>query len=250
MKPILSLTRLYLLGSLRRQTHLATLFLGVILFMLPAYINAFSLGMDTFQVVTKDFGLILIGYFAVGMAILLGSTSVPQDRESRAIYPILARPLSRLAFLTSHLLALVALIAGSLLFLGICLGVSTALMVRLFDDTLFVALYGSFLQAVLIGGVCLACSVRLSPSAAGSVGAVLFFLAQLSSDFLRLWLPQRMVGLLKAAMPDLSLLTFKEAVVHGASVSPSYLLYATLYALGWMIFTLYLANVVFEEVDL
>lgn len=250
MRSLLSLTRLYLIGSLHQQTHLATLFLGVVLFMLPAYINAFSLGVDAFETVTKDFGLLLIGYFIVGMAILLGSTSVPNDRQTRGIYPILARPISRTVFLSSHLLAVVVLLAGSVIFLGSCLCISAGVMVRHFDTTLFIALYGSFLQAALIGAACLAFSVRISPTASGTLGAILFFVGQLSSDFFGLWLPSPVAEIAKASLPDLSLLALKDPVVHGLSIDLMYLLSVSLYALGWAVVLLLLAKVAFEEVDL
>ena len=46
MRAVLSLARLYFLGAMRRQAHLATLFLAVILLMQPSFINALSLGLN------------------------------------------------------------------------------------------------------------------------------------------------------------------------------------------------------------
>ena len=76
MTTVLRLSRLYFLGKVRQQVHLATLFLGVILFMLPAYVNAFSLGVHAFERISKDFGLTLIHYFGMGLSILLASSSI------------------------------------------------------------------------------------------------------------------------------------------------------------------------------
>ena len=141
MMETLILTHLYFLGSVRRQVHLATLFLGAILFMLPAYINAFSLGINAFERVSKDFGLTLIGYFGIAMAILLASTSIPRDLENRSIYPVLARPVRRYQYLLAHYLALVALLACSYLFLGVCLSAAVSALTHELDLTLFRSLH-------------------------------------------------------------------------------------------------------------
>ena len=59
MSAILVLTRLYITESVRRQLHLITLFLAVLMLVLPNLINAF--GMTGFDRVTKDVGLTLLG---------------------------------------------------------------------------------------------------------------------------------------------------------------------------------------------
>ena len=100
--------------------------------------------------VSKDFGLIVIGYFTVGMAVLLGSRALPDELESRSLYPILARPMSRVGLLTAHHLAITALLALSVTFLGLCVQTALGLMMRRLDVAIWPALYGSLLQAVII----------------------------------------------------------------------------------------------------
>jgi len=252
MRPVLALARLYLLGSLRRQIHLATLFLGGILFILPAYVNTFSLGVGAFETVATDFGLTLIGYFIVGMALMLGSTTVPVDFEARSVYPVLARPISRTSFLVAHLLAVAIMLGGSLLLLGLCLMASIALMIRTLDAAIFMALYGCLLQAAVVAAISLMLSVRLRPAAAAAAGALLFLVGSFSSDLFQLVLggPPLLASLMKAAGPDFSAFTLKGAVVHHLAVSPSYLLSMTLYGLGWIVVALTIASQAFEDVDL
>jgi ABC-type transport system involved in multi-copper enzyme maturation permease subunit len=253
MKAVTALGRLYLLGCLRRQAHLATLFLGVILFMLPAYVNAFSMGSGAIERVSKDFGLTLITYFTVAMALLLGSTSLPADLETRSLYPVLARPVSRGAFLVAHFLAIGAMLAGSAVFLCLCLMLSTGLMIRQFDPTLLIALYGAVLQSAVIAAFCLFASVRLRPAAAGVLGGLLFLVGNLSADFVRLMLPSGpslLASIVKASVPELSAFALKEPVIHQVAVPFSYLSGMTVYGLGWIGLLLALARVSFEEVDL
>lgn len=252
MKPILAATRLYLLGSFRQQIHLSTLFLAVLLFLLPAYINAFSLGMDTFQQVTTDFGLTLIGYFLLGLGVLLGCTSLPEEVETRRLYPILARSISRTGFLLAHLLAVLAVLALSGALLGFCLAGSLGLLTRSFDPWIFQGVLGSFLQAAIVSSLCLACSVRLSPAVSAAIGLSIFVLGSLSGDILVLFLGSSgsLVAFIKATLPDLSSLAFKDSAVERLQIPTERLMALICYTFGWIGLCLLAAKTTFEEIDL
>ena len=101
MNPVLVLTRLYITESMRRQLHLITLFLAVMILVLPTLFNAF--GMTGFDRVTKDVGLTLLGLYAVGMALFLGSTALP-GISSAHLASLLARPISRMQHLLGKFL--------------------------------------------------------------------------------------------------------------------------------------------------
>ena len=258
MRQVLLLTKLYFLGSVRRQAHLATLFLGVILLMLPAYINAFSLGINAFERVSKDFGLTLIGYFGVAMTILLASSSIPKDLENRSLYPILARPIQRYHYICAHYLALVAQLAYSFFFLGICLMIALAALTRSLDLGIFVGVFSSFLLCTVVGAVTMAASTVASPALAGTVGAFVFLVGSLPGAFIRFFLVEDRDGSfaatlatgLKAAVPNLSVFSLKDAIVHSIPFSPSYLVAAFFYALVWVLLALVTAGLLFGKRDL
>lgn len=258
MRVTLYLAKLYLLGSIRRQIHLATLFMAVILLMLPAYVNSFSLGLAAFDRVAKDFGLTLIGYFGVVMAIMLGSSSVPKELETRALYPILSRPVSRGGYLAAHFLALATILAGSLLFLGGSLSLSMAGMTRTFDGQILLGTYACYLQTLIIVSVCLAFSVRCSPALAGTIGAATYLVGSLSDAFIRFFLVEdrgstfsaALATGLKSALPNLSLLNIKDPMVHGLPIPAGYLAAVSYYSLIWVVLLLLAARLAFQKVDL
>ncbi len=258
MTAVFWLARLYLLGSLRRQVHFATLFLAVVLFALPHYISAFSLGLNAFERVSKDFGLTLIGFFGVAMAVLLGSTSLPREVSTRALYPLLARPVTRGQFLAAHMLALVVLLAGSLLTLGCSLSLSLTLMTRDFDPALFLAVYGSFLEAVVVAAVCLTFSVKCSPALAGTIGGAVVVIGNMSGAFIRFFLVEdrdsvvsaTLAKMVKALVPNLSLFSLKEPAVHDIAVAGGYHLAIGYYALIWVVLLLLLAQIGWRKADL
>lgn len=258
MMETLILTHLYFLGSVRRQVHLATLFLGAILFMLPAYINAFSLGINAFERVSKDFGLTLIGYFGIAMAILLASTSIPRDLENRSIYPVLARPVRRYQYLLAHYLALVALLACSYLFLGVCLSAAVSALTHELDLTLFIAVFTSFLQACVVAAITSAVSTVASPALAGTVGAFVFLVGSLPGAFIRFFLVEdrdnqfaaALATGLKSALPNLAVFSLKDPIVHHIPYNHSYVFALIGYALVWVALSQVLAGILFGRRDL
>jgi ABC-type transport system involved in multi-copper enzyme maturation permease subunit len=258
MRLAVELSWLYLLAGLRRKVHMATLFVGLLLLALPSYINAFSLGVNAFERVSKDFGLTLIGLFGVGMAILLGSSSVPGDLQSRSIYPILARPIPRSGYLAAHLLSLTFLLGGCMLFLGCCLTASLGLKSGSFDGGVLIGVYGAFLQAVVVGAVCLTFSVVCSPALAGTIGSAVFLVGNMSGVFIRFFLVEdrdsavsaTLAKTLKGVLPNLTLFNIKDPVVHQIPLPSGYLLSISYYAVIWVVLLLALARLAFQRVDL
>lgn len=258
MSSLYDLTRLYFLGSMRRQVHLATLFLGALLFMLPAYINAFSLGINAFERVSKDFGLTMINYFGVGMAILLASSAIPKDLENRSLYPILARPISRSGYIIAHFLAVALLLALSYSFLGLSLSVAISVMTREFEYAIFLPLFSSFLLSCVIASFCICVSTVASPALAGTAGAFVFLVGSLPGAFIRFFLVEdresqfahSMATGLKALLPNLSVFSLKDPIVHEISFNAMYIPAFVAYGLQWIAIFLLLAAILFGRRDL
>lgn len=258
MKSIWHLSRLYLLGSIRRQAHLATLFLGFILLMLPSYVNAFSLGLGAFEKVAKDFGIVIIIYFGVIMAVVLGSSSVPQDRESRSLHPVLARPVSRGAYLVAHYLANSVLLGASMFVLACCLLIAVTSISKSFDASVFLAVFAGFLQASIIAAACLCFSTLASPALAGTAGVAIYLVGSLPETFIKFFLAQDresqlavfVARFLKTIFPNLTLFQVKDAVVHQMIIPPGYYAALLLYAIAWIGVFLMFANLVFRGKDL
>ena len=258
MTAVLRLSRLYFLGKVRQQVHLATLFLGVILFMLPAYVNAFSLGVNAFEKISKDFGLTLIHYFGIGLSILLASSSIPNDIEKRSVYPILARPLNRSQYITAHYLATVAISAMSFFFLAGCLCLSMSALTKAWELNVFTVVFASFLQAAIVSAICIAFSTFAGSSLAATLGTVVFLLGSLPGALMRFFLAGKggsnlmliVATLLKATLPNLSIFALKEPILSGQALPSNYLGSLSAYAIGWIAFSILVATVLFNRRDL
>lgn len=258
MTSLLALTKLYLIGSLRRRIFLVVLLVAAIMAGLPPYVEAFSLGHEGFERVAKEFAITILSLFSVAMAVLVGSTSLASEVQSRSLYAILARPLSRQSYLSAHLLALALLLGGSLVFLGLVFTVSLAWRTGVWDSSLPLALWGAFLQALVVGTVCIAFSVRSSPALAGTIGGAVFLIGNLSGAFIRFFLIEDrdssvssyLAKGLKGIIPNLTLFGLKDPVVHQMEIPAGYTLAITYHAGIWILLLLTAAGMLFERSDL
>ncbi len=258
MKQAWDLSYLYLLGHLRRHVYAGSLLTALLLFGLPTYVDAFSLGMNSFERVSKEFGITLIGFYGVVMALLLGSTTVARDLQTRALYPILARPLSRGVYLSGHLLALALVLGLTLLLLSISLTLALGLKTGRLDLSVSWAVYGIFLQSLLVGAFCLVASLRCSPALAGTLGAAVYLVGNLSGAFIRFFLVEdrgsaisaALAKGLKGALPNLTLFSIKDPMVHNIALPPGYMLSVSYYGIIWLVLVLLFGILLFRKVDL
>lgn len=252
------LAKLYLMEQVRRQVHLITLFLGVILLMLPAYVNSFSLGLSSFERVSKDFGLTLINFYAVAMAIYLGVTAVSSDVERRTLYPLLARPIPRWAYLMGKFVGVMVVLLGSVLVLSSCLMLSIAALSKFADLELLVVALCYGLEAAVLASACIFFSTFSSPPLAGVLGVFLYFVGGLSTSFINFFLIEdrgspaaaTLARGLKMVMPHFDLFRVKNAVVYTLPLTGTYLAAITVYGLAWMLLFVLLAERFFARKDL
>ena len=255
MSAVLILARLYVTESLRRQLHLVTLFVAMLLLVLPNLFNTF--GMTGFDRVTKDVGLTLLGLYAVGMALFLASTALPGDLERRTLHPLLARPISRMQYLLGKFLGYMIVMGASLLLLGLCLLAALGLLGAEADLRVLIPVGLSILEAGVLGAFCFLCSTFSSPPVAGVMGAFLYIVGGLPQTFVNFFLSSqetRVQGFLargfRLVMPHFDVLHVKDPIVHGDPVPAGYLAAAVGYGLAWMVLLLLLADWSFERRDL
>ena len=258
MRQAWDLSYLYLQSYLRRHLYAGTLLVGLILLALPSYVSAFSMGLDSFERVAKDFGITLISVYALVIVLLLGSTTAARDLQTRALYPILARPVSRGVYLWGHLLALAQFLGASLVVLSAALMLGLGLRTGRIDFSILWASYGVFLPTILIAAVCLVASLRCSPALAGTIGMAVNLLGNLSGAFIRFFLVEdrgsavsaTLAKVLKGALPNLTLFSLKDPMVHHIALPPGYLVSISYYAAVWVVITMLLGQLIFRKVDL
>lgn len=258
MLSLLEIARVQLLENIRRQVHLVTLFMAAAMLILPAYVNAFSMGLQAFGLVTKDFGLTAISYYGIAMALLLGSSVVPRDIERKTIYPILSRPLGRVTYLGGQFLGTATLVGGSVFLLTVCLGLGISSLSHEWNSNLFAAAWGYSLESALVVAICMCFSVFASPPLAGVLGFFVYTVGGMPNAFIQFflredrgapWLADAVEGL-QRLVPNFAIFRLKYPVVHSFQIHPEYHFAETLYAFVWILMFLLIAGIRFESKDL
>jgi len=257
VRAIWEIGRLQLLENLRRQVHLVTIFMAFLMLALPAYVNTFSMGLQAFEVAAKDFGLTLLSYYGVAMALMLGSSVVPRDIERKTIYPLLARPVARVSYLAGQFLGTSILLVGSMFLLATALALGIAGLSS-FDATIYAAALGYSLECTVLVAACLCFSTLASPPLAGVMGFFLYVVGGLSTAFTQFFLREdrdndtlaNLVDGSKNFLPNFQVFRLKYPVVHNIPIDPAYHGYEFIYAMGWVALFLMLAGIRFEKRDL
>lgn len=256
MSRALIVARLSLLETARRQFYLLTLFIAFGLFVLPAVVSVF--GITASARVVKDVSLTVMGGYAVVLAVFLGATIVPGEIERRTAFPILARPMSRAAWLWGKWLGLVGFVVLSLMLIGAVHCISASIFLETVEWSVWeaITLYG--MEAGVLAAVCMWFSVFSSPALAAVLGFAVYILGGLSDAFIDTFsrpaegihMPASVMHFLKGCLPDFQLFQNKNAVVHGDAIPLPYFWSVIAYGIAWIAFLHLLAAWSFERKDL
>ncbi len=259
MRTLGLIAKLQILSCIRRQMHLMTLFVGVILIMMPSYVNLFGLGQVTYHVVCQDMGLVTIGLYGLLFGLYFGSTTIPAEIENRSIYPILARPLGTFEYVAGQYLGLSVLSAASFSLLGLCFfGASSLLSLNPEDPHFFLVLAALYLESQVILALCLYFSTRFKPVLAGLCSLGIYVVGGLSEGLLRVFLLGResqgpglwLARVIKGMLPNFEVFHIKAAVVHSIDLPASFVASMVAYGIGWIVLMLALSVSELEKRDL
>jgi ABC-type transport system involved in multi-copper enzyme maturation permease subunit len=218
------------------------IFFAVLLIASSMFVAQLTIGQ--WDRVILDMGLAAIELSGVLVAVLIGVGLVAGEVERRTVFPILARPLHRGAFLLGRFLGLFAMMA-----------VSVVLMLGVLASVLRLAGYGVSSSAVTAALLIL---LELALMAAAALLFGSFTKPILASAFsLSLFLVGHLLGDLKAfteiayrLLPDLELLNVKSLAANGLAVPHGLAPTAALYAAAYAAALLVIAIVIFSRRDL
>src|SRR4051812_2042458 len=100
-----AIARGVLLESLRRKDLWVIAILGFIIILASGALGFF--GVAGLEVFAKDLAVTVLGLFSTIVAVLTSSRLLPDEIRNRTLYPLLARPISRMDLLVGKLLGAV-----------------------------------------------------------------------------------------------------------------------------------------------
>ncbi|MFN3684422.1 MAG: ABC transporter permease [Fimbriimonadaceae bacterium] len=161
------------LEALRRKDLWVVGILGALIVGAAGLLGLFGItGLEAFA---KDLAVGVLGLFSTVMAVLSTARLMPKEIGRRTLYPLLARPISRLDLLLGKLFG--AVLVSWAAFLLLCLltgGVLLAFRIP-FEALMLQYVVAKMMGLVLLCGVTLALSCWMTPQAAATLSLLLAF---------------------------------------------------------------------------
>jgi len=225
LRKIWHIAKTVFIEAVRRKEIYAIVLVACVLIGAVMSLDFFELeGLTKFY---REFSLRLMSAATAITVIVLASRQLPREFETRTIYPLLARPISRTTFLLGKLLGvwLSALFCFALFMVVYVIGMS------LLGGTIHWALFAQYLylqaaMMLILATLGFALSMLCNVDAAITFGVILFGLgATLSSIISYIYalstpLTQKILLLLTYVIPQLMLFDLSEKSVHAETWDP------------------------------
>jgi ABC-type transport system involved in multi-copper enzyme maturation permease subunit len=236
---------------LRRKVQVNLLLFGVLLILASSAVSTLTLG--HMHRILSDLGLTAMALIGTLLAVFLGASLVAGDVERRVVYPVIAKPVSRSAYLLGRYAGLAVALLLNLAVMAVFLAALLALDARGLDPvngTLGAAVLAMGVQLLVVGAVAVLFSAITTPTLASIFALALAMAGHLTNDMRAFWRGAEWVAsAIWYLVPNLSALSLNEAVIYRTAV-PEGTWVAALYGLLYAGAMLALAAFAFERRDL
>ena len=229
MRKVWLIAKTILIEAVRRKDLYVVALISIVIISIVGVFRFFGVaGLHKFF---REVSLAVMNWATTLIVILLAARQLPREFESRTIYPLLAKPVTRLHFLvgkfTGTLLA--AVIAYAIFMVFFSIG-QIQIGVPLVWPTFLQMIYLHFLALAVLCALTLMLSTIMTHSATLTVAVLFFILSEQITAFIRIyyetagaWM-RRLLWVLNYAVPQLALTDLTEKVVHDWPPVPAWVL--------------------------
>lgn len=253
MNQILAIAQNTYKELIRDKALFILIFFGLGLLALSVLLSQLSISENLR--LTIDFGFSGIFLAIVAMTFFVGSTLVFREIDKKTILFLMSYPLSRSQFIMGKFLGFTAMLVTLLIGLGFVLSLLLFYIGWEPTSAFLIAMYGIFLEILLLLSMTLFFGVIIRPILVVGCAVGLFLIGHGMNGFAEIvargqneFLKTTSVAL-KWAMPNLENLNWMNQVVYGEIVPARTILFASVYSLGWVIFFLSIAVILFRRRD-
>ena len=168
-----ALARCVVLESLRRKDLWVVAILGFVILLASSTLGFF--GFSGLEIFAKDMAVTVLGMFSTIIAILTSSRLIPDEIKNRTLYPLLARPISRLDLLVGKLIGAVIVTWISFLLLAALTAVALMIFHVKFELIMVQYLVAKMLGLVVVCSFAMMLSTYMTPSAAATMSFIFAF---------------------------------------------------------------------------
>lgn len=217
--------------------------------------------------VAVDLSLSTVSFAGILTLLFIGVNLFGKDLDKKTIYMVISRPVSRSQYLIGKFLGIGLLVFVVVAFLGILSAIPVILSKRFyyypearFDWWIyFIAVIYIFIKLAIISSIItLFASFTSNSFIALVLSLVVYFIGQ-STESVKLLLASQvekievnpilsyMVDIAYYIFPNFSVFDLKMQAAHGLSISPSYILWTSLYAISYMTIAVAIGTLAFRR---
>jgi ABC-type transport system involved in multi-copper enzyme maturation permease subunit len=206
--------------------------------------------------VILDLGLAAVEFAGVLVAVLIGVSLVAGEIDRKTIFPILAKPVARSAFIAGRYLGLISMLAVNVAVMAGCLHLVLRMANYSLSRTAAAAALLIFVELLVMAAAAIFFASFTTPVLAVSFSLSLFLIGHLVGD-LRAFHDRSTSGFARAVteaawrvLPDLELFNLKPLASNQLPLPPGVTGSAALYGLAYALGLLVLGAAIFSRRDL
>lgn len=204
--------------------------------------------------IIKDLCMTSILFGGAVLAIALGSMGIPNDVESRTLYPIFARPISRVQYILGKYLGTMLTVTMGILGMAAIFAILIASYQGSFDPYLLLAIGYTILEVGIVAAVATAVSVFASPAMTMVITFMVYLAGLIKIGYFGGLIERTPNATVKIAfgfvyhlLPNLECFNLKTSLVHHDPIPPSYLIQVAVYGVCYAAFALFLGALKFAR---
>jgi ABC-type transport system involved in multi-copper enzyme maturation permease subunit len=252
MTPIVAIAWLTVRDALRQKLAANLLVFALLLIAASFTISELTFG-EQYRIIA-DVALTSAQLFGTLIAVFLGAGVVAGEVQRRTLYPVLAKPVSRVQYLLGRYAGLVATLWLNLATMSIAAVAMLWLYLRdasfLWTTPFPAALAGLAAQLAVVAAIAILFSTFTNTTLAAIFALALAVAGHASRATLTFWRDSPPMRAFGALLPNLAALDLKLQVVYRDVLAPGQIGTALAYAAAYVAFLLALASVIFSRRDL
>ena len=229
MRKIWLIARTILIEAIRRKDIYVVALISAVIIAIVGVFRFF--GIEGLHKFFREVSLTIMKWATAFIVILLAARQLPREFESRTIYPLLAKPLTRLHFLVGKLVGtLLAAAIAYMIFMAFFFIGQWQIGVPLVWPTFLQMIYLHFLTLAIVCALTLMLSTLMTHSATLVVAFLFFVFSERITEFIRLyyknaddWM-RHVLWVLNYVVPQLALTDLTDKVVHDWGPVPAWVL--------------------------
>ncbi len=239
---------------LKSKILLNVFFIGIGLMVVTYVATEFTYGVP--ERVALDFGLGMLSLSSLAISLFMGVSLLSKEIESRTVYMIISRPVSRFAFIIGKILGLLGIQFLNILILGTLTITTTVLMGGKIDPLTIWSIGFTFLESLMLLLLVVFVSLFANTILAVILSVVILLLGHSIRDTQQISFVQN-TPLLNHALdayhfilPAFYKLNLKDFVIYNKTLELSYLMQNLAYGVLYSVFLLLMIVFVFNRKNL